>query len=287
MLTYTKTPDSNLAEIVVDGKISDDEMNAAMTAMKADLDKGGKIKLLEDIRAFQGMEPAAFFKDPRFGFSMMKGVSHVALVTDAGTPAVSDPGFVLLRECVGRGLDVEVLPGPSAAVTALVASALPADRWRFAGFLPRKAGPLRTELERGGETLVAFESPGRLPKTLALLAEIDPARDVAVCRELTKLHEEVVRGPAREVAARFALAITRYFPGRAAKRITAPVLFCVCDPDTVAPTKATLRHAAKAPRGQIEVYPYGHFDIYVGEGFERVVADQVAFLTRTLPVSTG
>lgn len=83
MLTYTKTPDSNLAEIVVDGKITDDEMNAAMTAMKADLDKGPKLKLLEDIRAFQGMEPAAFFKDPRFGFSMMKGVSHVALVTDA------------------------------------------------------------------------------------------------------------------------------------------------------------------------------------------------------------
>ena len=83
MLTYEKKPDSAIAEIVVDGKISDEEMNAVMTAMKADLDKGGKIKLLEDIRAFEGMEPAAFFKDPRFGISMMKGVSHVALVTDA------------------------------------------------------------------------------------------------------------------------------------------------------------------------------------------------------------
>ncbi|MBY6683391.1 alpha/beta fold hydrolase [Rhodococcus sp. BP-316] len=87
-----------------------------------------------------------------------------------------------------------------------------------------------------------------------------------------------------EVAARFALAITRYFPGRAAKKITAPVLFCVCDPDTVAPTKATLRHAAKAPRGQIEVYPYGHFEIYVGDPFEHVVADQIAFLERTVPL---
>ena len=124
----------------------------------------------------------------------------VALVTDAGTPAVSDPGFALVRECVARGLDVEVLPGPSAVVTALVASALPVDRWRFAGFLPRKAGELRAELERGEETLVAFESPGRLPKTLALLAELDPERPVAVCRELTKLHEEVVRGAAGEVA---------------------------------------------------------------------------------------
>ncbi|GJE30399.1 STAS/SEC14 domain-containing protein [Methylobacterium oxalidis] len=83
MLSYEKKPDSQIAEIVVDGKISDEEMNAVMTAMQADLDRGGKLKLLEDIRSFQGMEPAAFFKDPRFGLSMMKGVSHVALVTDA------------------------------------------------------------------------------------------------------------------------------------------------------------------------------------------------------------
>jgi 16S rRNA (cytidine1402-2'-O)-methyltransferase len=128
----------------------------------------------------------------------------VALVSDAGTPSVSDPGYALVRECAERGLPVEVLPGPSAVVTALVASALPVDRWRFAGFLPRRAGELRAELERGEETVVAFESPGRLPKTLALLAEIDPERPVAVCRELTKLHEEVVRRPAREMAEHFA-----------------------------------------------------------------------------------
>lgn len=85
-----------------------------------------------------------------------------------------------------------------------------------------------------------------------------------------------------EVAARFALAIIRYFPGRAAKRIHAPVLFCVCDPDTVAPTRATLRHAAKAPRGEIVVYDCGHFDIYIGEHFERAVSDQIAFLDRIL-----
>jgi 16S rRNA (cytidine1402-2'-O)-methyltransferase len=127
----------------------------------------------------------------------------VALVTDAGTPGVSDPGFALVRECLARGLDVEVLSGPSAVVTALVASGLPVDRWRFVGFLPRKAGELRAELERAEETLVAFESPGRVPKTLALLAELDAERPVAVCRELTKLHEEVVRGSAGEVAQRF------------------------------------------------------------------------------------
>ncbi|TXN23874.1 STAS/SEC14 domain-containing protein [Methylobacterium sp. WL9] len=83
MLTYERKPKSDYGEIVVDGKISDEEMNSAIEKMKADLEKGGKLKLLEDIRAFEGMEPAAFFKDPRFGISMMKGVSHVALVTDA------------------------------------------------------------------------------------------------------------------------------------------------------------------------------------------------------------
>jgi 16S rRNA (cytidine1402-2'-O)-methyltransferase len=128
----------------------------------------------------------------------------VALVSDAGTPSVSDPGFVLVRECVARGLAVEVLPGPSAAVTALVASGLPAERWRFAGFLPRKEGELRAALGRGDETLVAFESPGRLARTLKVLADLDPGRQVAVGRELTKVHEEVVRGTAAEVAARFA-----------------------------------------------------------------------------------
>ena len=131
----------------------------------------------------------------------------VALVSDAGTPAVSDPGFALIRECVARGLAIEVLPGPSAVVTALVASGLPAERWRFIGFLPRKSSELRAALAGAGETLVAFESPARLPKTLALLADADPARPVAVCRELTKVHEEVVRGSAREVAARFAQGV--------------------------------------------------------------------------------
>jgi len=126
----------------------------------------------------------------------------VALVSDAGMPLVSDPGFVLVRACVAAGLAVEVLPGASAAVAALVASALPADRWRFVGFLPRK----RAELERvfaSTETLVAFESPRRVAASLAVLAALDAERPVAVCRELTKAHEEVVRGSAAELAARY------------------------------------------------------------------------------------
>ncbi len=135
--------------------------------------------------------------------SRMRSGAVVALVSDAGMPLVSDPGYVLVQACVGAGLAVEVLPGPSAALAALVASALPADRWRFAGFLPRKRG----ELERvfaGLETLVCFESPRRVASSLAVLAALDPSRPVAVCRELTKVHEEVVRGTAAEVAARYA-----------------------------------------------------------------------------------
>ena len=101
----------------------------------------------------------------------MRGGQTVALVSDSGTPLVSDPGYALVRACVAAGLEVEVLPGPSAALTALVASGMPPDRWRFAGFLPRKKNELRKVLEEPGGTLVAFESPKRLPATLQLLAK--------------------------------------------------------------------------------------------------------------------
>jgi 16S rRNA (cytidine1402-2'-O)-methyltransferase len=126
----------------------------------------------------------------------------VALVSDAGMPLVSDPGYVLVRACVAAGLAVEVLPGPSAALAALVASGLAAETWRFVGFLPRKKGEL-AQVFAAPETVVAFESPHRLAASLAALAAIDPAREAAVCRELTKVHEEVVRGSAAELAERF------------------------------------------------------------------------------------
>jgi len=130
----------------------------------------------------------------------MRGGETVALVSDAGMPLVSDPGFVLVREAVAAGMGVEVLPGPSAVLTALVASGLPSARWRFEGFLPRKKGELEAILS-APETIVAFESPRRLAKTLAA---IDPEREVAVCRELTKVHEEVIRGAAKQLAERYA-----------------------------------------------------------------------------------
>jgi 16S rRNA (cytidine1402-2'-O)-methyltransferase len=141
--------------------------------------------------------------------SEMRSGSVVALVSDAGMPLVSDPGYVLVRACVAAGLPVEVLPGPSAAITALVASGLPAAEWRFVGFLPRKKGELSRLFSSVAGTLVAFESPRRVPATLALLASVDPSRSVAVCRELTKAHEEVVRGSASELAARYAGAPPR------------------------------------------------------------------------------
>jgi len=125
---------------------------------------------------------------------------NLALVTDAGTPMVSDPGYRLLAACIEAGVEVEVLPGPSALVTALVASGLPADTVVFAGFVPRK-GRERTELfariGRETATFVLFESPHRLAKTLG---DLPPQAPVAVCRELTKLHEEVFRGTAEEAA---------------------------------------------------------------------------------------
>jgi 16S rRNA (cytidine1402-2'-O)-methyltransferase len=128
--------------------------------------------------------------------------ARVVLITDAGTPGVSDPGYRLIRATIDRGLDLEVLPGPSAVITALVASGLPSHRWRFEGFLPRRAGELERVLS-GGETVVAFESPRRLPDSLAALATLAPERPAAVCRELTKLHEEVSRGTLSELARRF------------------------------------------------------------------------------------
>jgi 16S rRNA (cytidine1402-2'-O)-methyltransferase len=134
----------------------------------------------------------------------MAGGEVVALVSDAGMPLVSDPGHVLVAGAVAAGVAVEVLPGPSAALAALVASALPADAWRFVGFLPRRESELAALLRSAEETVVAFESPHRLAGSLRVLADVDPARPAVVCRELTKVHEEVVRGTAAELAEHYA-----------------------------------------------------------------------------------
>jgi 16S rRNA (cytidine1402-2'-O)-methyltransferase len=131
---------------------------------------------------------------------------NVALVSDAGLPGISDPGSLLVRTALAAGVSVTVLPGPSAVETALVASGLVAERYVFLGFLPRRAGELAAlwvELREWRWPAVAFESPKRLPATLRSLASAEPGREVAVCRELTKRFEEIVRGPASELAQRF------------------------------------------------------------------------------------
>jgi 16S rRNA (cytidine1402-2'-O)-methyltransferase len=133
------------------------------------------------------------------------GGESVALVTDGGMPGVSDPGFRLVRAAAAEGIEVRVVPGPSAAIAALVISGLPTDRFVFEGFLPKKEGERMRRLEelaREQRTIVCFESPIRVQILLRDLLITLGDRQVAVARELTKLHEEVLRGRASEVLAR-------------------------------------------------------------------------------------
>ena len=137
----------------------------------------------------------------------LEGGETMSLVTDAGTPGIADPGFLLVRECVRRGLGVECLPGPTAFVPALINSGLPAERFIFEGFLPHKKGR-QTKIKRIASypyTTILYESPYRLVKTLQQLMEVmGPERQVSVARELTKIHEENVRGTLQEVIEVFA-----------------------------------------------------------------------------------
>lgn len=141
----------------------------------------------------------------RFVDRLLSG-DTLALITDAGTPAISDPGFLIVREAIEKGIDIESLPGATSIIPALVVSGLPADRFYMEGFLPHKKGR-KTRLEdiaNRKETVVLMESPYRLLKTLEQLTEYcDEERRVCVCRELTKLHEEHARGTLKEVLADF------------------------------------------------------------------------------------
>jgi 16S rRNA (cytidine1402-2'-O)-methyltransferase len=135
----------------------------------------------------------------------LAGCEHIALLTDAGTPGISDPGFRVVRECIARGLELTVLPGPTSILPALVGSGLPLHEFYFGGFLPVKSGRRQTvlaaALERR-ETSIFFESPHRIAKSLAVLAALAPDRQVCVARELSKKFEEYWRGPAAELSAR-------------------------------------------------------------------------------------
>jgi 16S rRNA (cytidine1402-2'-O)-methyltransferase len=135
--------------------------------------------------------------------SRLEQGDDIALVSDAGTPLLSDPGFLLVREAAARGLAIQAIPGPSAVLTALAVSGLPPYPFTFGGFVPRKSGKRRSFLRWLGElghTCVVFESPHRVLATLEAAAEELGSRQLVLCRELTKLHEEVLRGTARELA---------------------------------------------------------------------------------------
>ena len=136
----------------------------------------------------------------------LKAGATIALISDAGTPGISDPGFLLAREAIAAGVEVTALPGATAFVPALVSSGLPCDRFTFEGFLPQKKGR-KTRLESLRDekrTMVFYESPYRLVKTLEQFGEVfGEDRQVSVCREISKVHEESVRGPLAEVVAHF------------------------------------------------------------------------------------
>ena len=131
---------------------------------------------------------------------------NVALISDAGTPGISDPGFLLVRTCVQEGIEVQTLPGATAFVPALVSSGYPCDRFCFEGFLPQKKGRMTrlVSLQEETRTMIFYESPYRLVKTLTQFAEyFGGERQVSVCREISKIHEESVRGTLTEVIAHF------------------------------------------------------------------------------------
>ena len=136
----------------------------------------------------------------------IEGGETVALISDAGTPAISDPGFLLVRECVRNGIEVQCLPGATAFVPALVASGLPNEKFCFEGFLPQKKGRVTrlTQLQEETRTMIFYESPYRLLKTLTQFSEFfGSERSLSVCREISKIHEESVRGTLAEVITHF------------------------------------------------------------------------------------
>lgn len=136
----------------------------------------------------------------------LNGGQTVALISDAGTPGISDPGFLLVRECIRNGIEVQCLPGATAFVPALVSSGLPDDRFCFEGFLPQKKGRQTrlNSLKDEKRTMIFYESPFRVLKTLTQFSEVfGPERPVSVCREISKIHEESVRGTLSEVIEHF------------------------------------------------------------------------------------
>jgi 16S rRNA (cytidine1402-2'-O)-methyltransferase len=200
-LYVVATPIGNLGDITIRALAT---LAAADTVLCEDTRTSGKLMERFAIKAkllpyhehnAQKVRPAILER--------LKQGATIALISDAGMPLVSDPGYRLVKEAAEQGIPVTVCPGPSAVLTGLALSGLPTDRFTFAGFMPQKQGERRklfAEFEKIRSTLVVFESPHRIIDTLRDLETALPNRAIAVTRELTKLHEEVLRGTASEIA---------------------------------------------------------------------------------------
>lgn len=205
MLYVIPTPVGNLEDIT---------MRAVRLLKEADFvlaeDTRTSSKLLKHLDIQVPMYSHHKFNEHKTSSSLVERIrdcqNHVALISDAGTPAISDPGFMLVRECVKCGVEVQCLPGATAFVPALVCSALPCDKFVFEGFLPQKKGRQTrlNFLKQEQRTIIFYESPYRVLKTLTQLAEVFGAeRQAAVVREISKLHEECVRGTLAELVEHF------------------------------------------------------------------------------------
>ena len=204
-LYVVATPIGNLGDITVRALAT---LAAAETVLCEDTRTSGKLMERFAIRTKLSPyhEHNAQKARPHILERLQQGAT-IALISDAGMPLVSDPGYRLVKEAVELGIPVTACPGPSAVLTGLALSGLPTDRFLFAGFVPQKQGERRrlfAEFEKLKATLIFFESPHRIIETLHDLATALPGRAVAVTRELTKLHEEVLRGQAQEIAAQLA-----------------------------------------------------------------------------------
>lgn len=192
------------------GNLQDITLRAISVLKEADLilaeDTRVSTKLMKHLEIEKRLVSHHKFNEHKTTASIVSQIemgNTVALISDAGTPAISDPGFLLVRACVEKGLEVECLPGPTAVIPALAVSGLPTDRFVFEGFLPQKKGR-QTRLQllaTETRTMVFYESPFRLVKTLGQFAEFwGEERRACVCRELSKMFEEIKRGSVRELA---------------------------------------------------------------------------------------
>ena len=206
ILTLVPTPIGNLGDITfraIEVLKSVDTILAEDTRTSSNLLKHYQIEkklqsfhIFNEHRALEGL------------IARMKQGESFALISDAGTPGIADPGFLLVRACLKEGLKIECLPGSTAFVPALVKSGFPSDRFVFEGFLPHKKGrqTILTELAKEERTIILYESPHRLLKTLEQIVQFfGPERQVSVSRELTKIHEETRTGSAEEVLSHFSV----------------------------------------------------------------------------------